>query len=56
MDAYEKICAGASLIQIYTSLIYEGPPIVDTINKQLTFLLQRDDFSNVSEAVGAAHR
>ena len=56
MDAYEKIRAGASLVQIYTSFIYEGPPIVDSINKQLTFLLQNDNFSNVSEAVGAAHR
>ena len=56
LDAYEKIRAGASLVQVYTALIYEGPPLVDTIKRQLTFLLKRDQFSNVSEAVGTAHR
>ncbi|KAJ3640780.1 hypothetical protein Zmor_027322 [Zophobas morio] len=52
-DAYEKIKAGASVIQIYTSLVYEGPPIVTKIKKELTQLLAADGYRNISEAVGA---
>ncbi len=51
-DAYEKIKAGASLVQIYTGFIYEGPMIVKKINKGLVELLKRDGFKNISEAVG----
>lgn len=56
LDAYEKIRAGASLIQLYTSLVYQGPPVVDDIKKQLTFLLKHDQFQSLTEAVGADHR
>jgi len=52
-DAYEKIRAGASLIQIITGLIYEGPGVVFKIKKGLVRLLKRDGFKNISEAVGA---
>lgn len=52
-DAYEKIKAGATLVQIYTGLIYEGPGIVKKINQGLVELLEQDGFNNVSEAVGA---
>ncbi len=52
-DAYEKIKAGASLVQIYTGFIYEGPLIVKKINRDLAKLLHRDGFKNISEAVGA---
>jgi dihydroorotate dehydrogenase len=51
-DAYEKIRAGASLVQVYTGMIYEGPMIVKNINKGLVSLLKRDGFRNISEAVG----
>ena len=51
-DAYEKIKAGASLVQIYTGFIYEGPFVVRRINKGLLTLLKRDGFKNISEAVG----
>ena len=34
-DAYEKIKAGASLVQLYTALIYQGPPVVDKIKREL---------------------
>uniref|UniRef100_F6UA87 Dihydroorotate dehydrogenase (quinone), mitochondrial n=1 Tax=Ciona intestinalis TaxID=7719 RepID=F6UA87_CIOIN len=54
-DAYDKIKAGASLIQIYTSLIYEGPPLVGKIKRELNQLLEKDGFTNVAEAVGADH-
>jgi dihydroorotate dehydrogenase len=51
-DAYEKIKAGASLVQIYTGLIYEGPGLVKKINQGLVKFLERDGFKNISEAIG----
>ncbi|MEK4510046.1 quinone-dependent dihydroorotate dehydrogenase [Paenibacillus sp. FSL K6-2524] len=55
-DAYEKIRAGASLVEIYTALIYEGPEINRKIHRGLKELLRRDGLSHISEAVGADHR
>ena len=52
-DAYRKLRLGASLVQIYTALIYEGPGVIPRINQGLCQLLARDGFSHVSEAVGA---
>lgn len=52
-DAYEKIKAGASLIQLVTGMIYEGPGLIKKINKGLVKLLKRDGFSSIDEAVGA---
>ncbi|MGZ0050773.1 quinone-dependent dihydroorotate dehydrogenase [Brevibacillus gelatini] len=51
-DAYAKIRAGASLVQVYTGMIYQGPGICRQINKKLLQLLKRDGFSHISEAVG----
>lgn len=51
-DAYEKIRKGASLIQIYSALIYQGFGLVNEINKGLVELLKRDGFNSISEAVG----
>ena len=51
--AYAKIRAGASLVQIYTGLVYEGPGVVREINEGLLELLERDGFGSVEEAVGA---
>jgi len=51
-DAYKKIRLGASLVQILTGLIYQGPGCVRAINKGLLHLLERDGFSHISEAVG----
>ncbi|EEZ97344.2 dihydroorotate dehydrogenase (quinone), mitochondrial [Tribolium castaneum] len=53
-DAYEKIKAGASVVQLYTSLVYEGPPVVAKIKRELVELLADDGFKNVSEAVGCS--
>lgn len=50
--AYRKIRAGASLVQCYTGLIYEGPGLVKRIKKGLVRLLERDGFGSVGEAVG----
>ncbi|WP_417317310.1 quinone-dependent dihydroorotate dehydrogenase [Emcibacter sp.] len=55
-QAYEKIRAGASLIQLYSALIYHGPGLVGTIKKELLECLRRDGYSEISQAVGAAHR
>ncbi|VDN26857.1 unnamed protein product [Gongylonema pulchrum] len=52
-DAYDKIRAGASLIQLYSSLLYQGFPVIGKIKRELVELLNRDGFKNVSEAVGA---
>lgn len=52
-DAYARIRAGASLVQIYSALVYEGPGLARKINKGLTRLLKRDGFCNIAQAVGA---
>lgn len=51
-DAYEKIRAGATMLEIYTSLIYKGPGVVSQINRELLTLLKRDGFSHISQAIG----
>ena len=51
-DAYRKIRLGASLVQIYTALIYEGPGVVARINRGLAKLLARDGFPRIQDAVG----
>ncbi len=51
-DAYEKIQAGASLVQIYTALVYEGPGIAPAICHGLLRLLERDGANHLSEVVG----
>ena len=55
-DAYEKIKAGASLVQVVTGLIYNGPTVVKKINRGLAELLARDGYAHVSEAVGAENK
>jgi dihydroorotate dehydrogenase len=52
-DAWEKICAGASLVQLYTGFIYKGPGIVRQINEGLVELLRREGFASLEEAVGS---
>ncbi|MFB6173980.1 MAG: quinone-dependent dihydroorotate dehydrogenase [Halobacteriales archaeon] len=52
-DAYRKIRAGASLVQLYTGLVYRGPSIAKRINRGLLALLERDGFGSVGDAVGA---
>jgi len=55
-DAYAKIKAGASLVQLYSALVFQGPALVNQINNDLIALLKQDGFDNISEAVGSAHR
>lgn len=55
-DAYRKIRAGASLVQLYTGLIYGGPALVPRIKTELARLLREDGFDSLPAAVGADHR
>jgi dihydroorotate dehydrogenase len=51
-DAWEKISAGASLVQLYTGFIYQGPNIARQINEGLAKILVREGFASLDEAVG----
>ena len=51
-DAYEKIRAGASLVQLYTGLVYQGPGLVARIKQELLASLTRDGFATIADAVG----
>ena len=55
-DAWEKIGAGASLIQLYTGFIYDGPSVARHINEGLAAILKRNDFSSFDEAIGCRAR
>lgn len=55
-DAYEKIKAGASLVQLYSMMVYRGPGLVSEIKRDLIACLKADGFATIAEAVGTAHR
>jgi dihydroorotate dehydrogenase len=55
-DAYAKIRAGATLVQLYSALVYEGPGLVRRIKRDLIACLERDGLSSVSAAIGLDHR
>ena len=52
-DAYAKIRAGASLVQVYTALVFDGPSLIGDIKRELAALLAADGISQLSQAVGA---
>ena len=52
IDCYEKIKAGASLVQLYTSLIYQGPSMISKMKKELLSCLMTDGYKNIKEVVG----
>jgi dihydroorotate dehydrogenase len=51
-DAYAKIKAGASLVQLYTGWVYQGPTLIRSINEGLSKLLKQDGLSRIQDAVG----
>jgi dihydroorotate dehydrogenase len=51
-DAYEKIKLGASLLQLITGMIYQGPGLISEINQGLVQFLERDGYKNISKAIG----
>lgn len=53
-DAYKKIRLGASLVQLITGMIFEGPQVISEINQGLVKLLKKDGYKNVAQAVGTA--
>jgi dihydroorotate dehydrogenase subfamily 2 len=52
-DAYKKFRSGATLVQLITGMVYQGPQVIGEINQGLAKLLAKDGFSNISEAIGA---
>lgn len=52
-DAYAKICAGASLLQLYSGMVYQGPMIITRVLRELADLLRRDGHATVASAVGS---
>jgi len=55
-DAWEKVSAGASLVQLYSALVYQGPPVVTKVRRELGEILTESGFMDIQEAVGADHR
>lgn len=55
-DAYRKIRLGASLVELITGMIYQGPQLIGQINRELATLLKKDGFSSVSRAIGADNK
>lgn len=51
-DAFEKIKAGAVLVQIYTAMTYDGPPVVTKIKRELVEILKKEGLKSIKEAVG----
>ena len=52
-DAYERLRAGASVVQLYTALVYEGPGLVHRLLLGLEALLRRDGYRRLEDAIGA---
>ena len=50
--AFEKICAGADAVQLYTGMVYKGPGVVKEMKKELISILKKENLKNISEAVG----
>ena len=51
-SAFEKICAGANAVQLYTGMVYKGPGLVKDMKKELISILKKENIKNISEAVG----
>lgn len=55
-DAYEKIKRGATLVQLITGMIYQGPQLIGEINKGIVKLLKNDGYTNISQAIGSHYK
>ena len=53
-EAYRRIKAGASLVQVYSALIFEGPELIKDINTGLIELIKADGYNSITQAIGAA--
>ena len=54
-DVYDKLKAGASVVQIYSRMIYEGPGLISRIRSELVDLLIKDDYTSVQDVIGLDH-
>ncbi len=54
-DAYDKLKAGASLVQVYSMMVYEGPGVVSRIRKELADIILENGYKSVEDVVGAEH-
>ena len=54
-DAYDKLKAGASLVQVYSMMVYEGPGLVSRIRKELADIILENGYKSVEDVVGAEH-
>ena len=55
-DAYKKIKLGASLVQLITGMIFQGPQLISEINQGLVELLEKEGYNNISQAVGVDNK
>lgn len=55
-EAYKRIKAGASLVQVYSMLVYKGPKLIKDLNEGLLELLKKDGYTHISEAIGADYK
>jgi dihydroorotate dehydrogenase len=55
-DAYTKIRLGATLVELITGMIFEGPQLIGQVNRGLATMLTKDGYTNISQAIGADHR
>ena len=55
-DAYEKLKAGASLIQLYTAMVFQGPGLIQRMLMRLHALMERDGVSSLADVIGAEVR
>ena len=51
-SAFEKIIAGANVVQLYTGMVYNGPAIVKNIKKELISILKKEKLKHIGEAIG----
>ena len=51
-SAFEKICAGANAVQLYTGMVYKGPGVVRDMKKELISIIKKENLKNISEAIG----
>ena len=55
-DAYEKLKAGASLVQLYTAMVFQGPCLIQQMLMRLHALMERDGVSSLADVIGAEVR
>ena len=55
-EAWQKVVSGASLVQVYTAMVFQGPVVASKIRKELEVIVKEAGFNNIQEAVGSYHR